>query len=37
MIRLISFHFSILLFEWSNRKISMSSFWGSFINLNFLG
>jgi len=37
MIQLNSFHFSILLLGWSNKKFQCHHFWGTFINFNFLG
>jgi len=37
MIQLNSFHFSILLFGWSNKKFQCHRFWGTFINFKFFG
>jgi len=35
MIQLNSFHFSILLFGWSNKNFQCHHFWETFINFNF--
>ena len=37
MIQLNYFHFSILLFGWSNKKFHSHYFWATFINFNFWG
>jgi len=37
MIQLKCFHFSILLFRWSNKKSHFHHFWTTFINFKFFG
>jgi len=37
MIKLKCFHFSILLFGWSNKKIHCHHFWATFVIFNFVG
>jgi len=37
MIQLQCFHFSILLFGWSNKKFHCHHFWATFVIFNFVG